>query len=127
MVIVSVSLSEKNLEMIENMQSALGLKGRSEVIRTCLRSAENELRGREELQGRVEGVLIIVHEHHMSPSLDEIRHDHQNLLTTQIHSHLRNEKCLEVFIVNGDSDEVNRMINRFRGQDSLDYVKFVVS
>ena len=127
MPIISVSLTEKNLEVMDRMKDAFGLKGRSEAIRTCLRATEDEIREREGLIGEVEGVLIIVHESHTSLDLDMIRHDHQSLIQTQIHSHLKNEKCLEVFIVNGGADEVKDMIARFRGKDELEYVKFVQS
>ena len=127
MPIISVSVTDKNLDVIDRMKDAFGLKGRSEAIRACLRSTEDEVREREGLSGHLEGVLIIVHESHSSPKLDMIRHDHQELIRTQIHSHLKNEKCLEVFIVNGDSTEVKEMINQFKGKDDLDYVKFVPS
>ena len=112
---------------MDRMKDVFGLKGRSEAIRACLRSSEDELREREGLEGEVEGVLIIVHESNNSTDLDMIRHDHQDLIQTQIHSHLKNEKCLEVFIVKGDAEEIRSMINRFRGKDQLDFVKFVQS
>jgi CopG family nickel-responsive transcriptional regulator len=103
MPIISISVTEKNLEVMDRMKDVLGLKGRSEAVRACLRASEDEIRGREGLEGEVEGVLIIVHETHSSLNLDLIRHDHQELIQTQIHSHLKNEKCLEVFIVNRSS------------------------
>lgn len=127
MPIVSVSLTDKNLDIIDRMQTVFGLSGRSEAVRACLRTAEDELREREGLDGHVEGVLIIVHESHRSPNLDDIRHHFQGIITIQIHSHLKNEKCLEVFIVNGDAGEIKEMIKQFRRKDELDYVKFVPS
>lgn len=125
--IVSVSLTEKNIEVLDRMQSAFGLSGRSEAVRACLRTAEDDVRDREGLTGHVEGVLIVVHESHRDTNLDDIRHTFQGTITTQIHTHLKNEKCLEVFIINGSSDVVKDMISRFRGRDELDYVKFVKS
>ncbi len=125
--IISVSLTEKNLDVIDRMQNAFGLRGRSEAIRACLRATEDEIREREGMEGHVEGVLIIVHESHRSQNLDHIRHDYQTLIQTQIHSHLKNEKCLEVFIVKGDSTDIHGMINEFKGKEELDYVKFVQS
>lgn len=125
--VVSISLTDRNIEDIDRIQNTFGLKGRSEVVRACLRSAEVELRERDGLSGDVEGVLIIVHESHRSPNLDQIRHDYQDIISTQIHSHLRNEKCLEVFIINGDAEEVKEMMLKFRGKDELEYVKFVPS
>ena len=127
MPIISVSLTEKNLEVIDRMQEAFGLKGRSEAIRACLRSTEDEIREREGLVGDIEGVLIVVHESHDSKDLDSMRHDFKELIGTQIHSHLRNDKCLEVFIISGKAKEVKDLIKRFRSTDDLEYVKFVQS
>ena len=127
MPIVSISLTEKNMEVLEKIQEWLGLAGRSEAIRVCLRSAEAEAREREKLVGNVEGVLVIVHDSHNSPELDASRHKHQRLITTQIHSHLSNDKCLEVFIIRGRAVEVKEMLKLFQGDDELDYVKFVQS
>ena len=75
----------------------------------------------------VEGVLVVVHEIHNSKDLDHIRHDFRDLIYTQIHSHLKNEKCLEVFIINGNAEDVRRLIMDFRSTDDLEYVKFVQS
>jgi len=125
--IISVSLTDKNIEVLDRMQTAFGLSGRSEAVRACLRTAEDDIRDREGLTGNVEGVLMVVHESHRDTNLDEIRHSYQEIITTQIHSHLKNEKCLEVFIVKGEAEMVKSMISRFRGKDDLDYVKFVKS
>jgi CopG family nickel-responsive transcriptional regulator len=127
MTIVSVSLTDKNLEVIDRMQDAFGLKGRSEAIRACLRSTEDEIREREGLTGEVEGVLVVVHETHNSRDLDHIRHDYREIIETQIHSHLKNDKCLEVFIINGIAEEIKQLITEFRSTDDIDYVKFVQS
>ncbi len=127
MPIVSVSLTDKNLEVIDRMQEAFGLKGRSEAVRACLRSTEDEIREREGLIGDVEGVLVVVHESHNSRDLDHIRHDYREIIETQIHSHLKNDKCLEVFIINGDAGDVRHLITEFRSTDDIDYVKFVQS
>lgn len=127
MPVVSVSLTEKNIESLEMITQSLGLAGRSEAVRACLRSAEAEMRERESLRGEVEGILIIVHGNHCSPGFDRARHHFQDIITTQIHSHLRNHKCLEIFIVRGVAEEVKQMLSTFRADGDLEYVKFVIS
>ena len=127
MPIVSVSLSEENIRSLDRIQKAHGLNGRSEAVRVCLRSAVAEVRDRESLKGEVEGVLIVVHGAHGAPGLDDLRHAFQGVVATQIHSHLRNHKCLEVFIVRGPAVPVQDMIAGFQKDDEIDYVKFVPS
>lgn len=127
MPIISISFSEENIKALDKVQKAHGLKGRSEAMRICLRSAEAEVRDRESLKGEVEGVLIVVHGSHGAPGLGDLSHSFQEVVATQIHSHLRNQKCLEVFIVRGPADPVQGMIASFQKDDHIDYVKFVQS
>lgn len=127
MPIISVSLTDKNIEVLDNIQDSLGLAGRSEAVRVCLRSAETEARDRKSLGGKVEGVLIIVHDSHQAPGLDDTRHAYRGLISTQIHSHLSNDKCLEVFIIQGKGENVKELLSRFQSDDKLEYVKFVQS
>jgi len=127
MPIVSISLSEDNIKALDKVQRAHKLNGRSEAIRVCIRSAEAEVRDRESLKGEVEGVLIVVHDSHGAPDLEGRSHSYQDVVATQIHSHLRNHKCLEVFIVRGPADPVQEMIASFQKDDQIDYVKFVQS
>jgi CopG family transcriptional regulator, nickel-responsive regulator len=127
MTVISVSLTKRNIEDLDKFQKLLGLAGRSEAIRVCLRSAETEIREREHLKGDLEGILIAVHRVEDGHGLDESRHRYQKNITTQVHSHLNNGKCLDVFLVRGDSAVITEMIADFQKDDTLEYIKFVQS
>jgi CopG family nickel-responsive transcriptional regulator len=127
MTVISVSLTDKNIEDLDKFQKLLGLAGRSEAIRVCLRSAETEIREREELKGAIEGILIAVHKAEAGHGLDEARHTYQNNITTQVHSHLKSGKCLDVFLVSGDSATIREIIADLQKDESLEYIKFVHS
>ena len=124
MPIVSVSLTEKNLETLDMLQKTYGLTGRSEAVRVCIRSAEAEVRERGTLHGDVEGVLITVH---LADGADEPRHEYQEIITTQVHSHLKNGKCLNVFLVRGQAAIVKTMLAELQGSEQMEYVKFIPS
>ena len=121
---VSVSLTEKNLETLDMLQKTYGLTGRSEAVRVCIRSAEAEVRERGTLHGDVEGVLITVH---LADGADEHRHEYQEIITTQVHSHLKNGKCLNVFLVRGQAAIVKTMLAELQGSEQMEYVKFIPS
>lgn len=124
MPVVSVSLTERNLETLDMLQKAYGLTGRSEAVRVCIRSAEAEVRERGALQGDVEGVLITIH---LAEGVDENRHEYQEIITTQVHSHLKNGKCLNVFLVRGQAAMVKSMLAELQGSEQMEYVKFIQS
>lgn len=127
MSVISVSLTEKNIDDLDKFQKLLGLAGRSEAIRVCLRSAEAEIREREKMVGDLEGILIAVHKVEDGHGLDEVRHRYQKSITTQVHSHLKSGKCLDVFLIGGDSVMIGEMIADFQKDDTLEYIKFVQS
>jgi CopG family nickel-responsive transcriptional regulator len=127
MTVISVSLTKKNLELLDRIQEELGLAGRSETIRACLRSAEIEAKERDSLRGEVEGILIVVHHQSDENKLDESKHEYQEIITTQMHSHLRNGKCLDIFLVRGMAERVRKMLTAFKKDEGLEYVKFIQS
>jgi len=127
MAVISVSLTDRNIEVLGRIQKELGLAGRSEAIRACLRSAEMEAKERDSLRGAVEGILIVMHHQSDENELDESKHEYQEIITTQMHSHLRNGKCLDIFLVRGMADGVRKMLAAFQKDEGLEYVKFIQS
>ncbi|MDD3398533.1 MAG: CopG family transcriptional regulator [Candidatus Methanomethylophilaceae archaeon] len=127
MVIMSISLKDENVELLQNIQDRMGLGSRSEAIRVCLRAAESQLKEQEGMSGPLEGVLIIVHDSHMDSWMSLIQHRFERLVRTQLHSHLQSGKCLEVMILKGESDDIWEMIREFGKQEKAEYVKFVKS
>ena len=124
MPVVSISLTDRNLETLDMLQKTYGLTGRSEAVRVCIRSAEAEVRERGVLQGDVEGVLITIH---MTEGADENTHEYQEIVTTQVHSHLKNGKCLDVFLIRGDAEAVKTMLAGLQSSEQMEYVKFIQS
>lgn len=125
MTIMSISLSEEYTDMLDSIQTAYGLKGRSEAVRASISAAMNEIKEYDSLKGPVEGVLIIVRGNHADPWMIQIQAKYQGIIKTQMHSHLRDRKCLEVMVISCDAKELEDMMTDIRAQDKADYVKFV--
>ncbi len=125
MPVVSVSLGDDDIENLDRIQKEYGLKGRSDAVRTALRMATADLEGLKEMQGTVEGVLIVVRGDHADPWLNLIQVRHVGIVTTQLHSHLKDHRCLEVMILSGRADAVRAMILEVEGSGKAEYVRFV--
>ena len=123
--IISVSLTEENIKQLDDIQEMYGLKGRSDAIRHAIRSAETEIKESSDLSGTVEGVLVIVHDHHGEMWMDQIQHRYESQIKTQLHSHLMDRKCLEVMIVSSDAAIMRRMLRDIHSTGKATYVKFV--
>ena len=127
MSIVSISLTEENISALENIQKCYGLTGRSEAIRHSIRAAESEIREISDMDGSVEGVLVIVHKDHGDTWMGQIQHRYETEIKTQLHSHLKDRKCLEVMIISSDGGTMKSMLKEIHSVGKADYVKFVRS
>ncbi|MBE6517904.1 MAG: ribbon-helix-helix protein, CopG family [Thermoplasmata archaeon] len=125
--IVSISLDNESIESLDMITSTLGLKGRSEAVRLAIRSAVAELKENDDFEGTVEGVMIIVHEHHCNQWVNIIQHRYNDAIKTQMHSHLNNGKCLELMIISGEGDSIKNMMREIQSTGEARYLKFVRS
>ena len=125
--IVSVSLDDESMESLDTIVSAFGLKGRSEAVRLAIRMAVAELKDDDDFNGPVEGVMIIVHEHHCNQWVNLIQHRYNEAIKTQMHSHLKNGKCLELMIISGDGKSIKDMMHEIQSTGEAKYLKFVRS
>ena len=127
MTIISISLPEESMASLERIQEFLDLSGRSEAVRASIRIAETEIKETEEMSGEVEGVLIVVHSTHDDRWVSMLQHRYESAIRTQLHSHLRDRKCLEVMILSSDAAVVGKMMREIYGTGKADYTKFVRS
>jgi len=123
--IISVSLSDEYTEALDTIQEAYGLKGRSEAIRTSISAALDEIKELSAFKGIVEGVLIIVRGNHADPWMIQIQAKYQDVIKTQMHSHLQDQKCLEVMVISCEASELRNLISEIKAQGKADYIKFV--
>lgn len=127
MAIISVSLSDENLATLDRIQETYGLKGRSDAVRTAINSAVSEMQDLADLDGIVEGVLVTIRRDHADPWMSLIQAKYVNSIKTQLHSHLKDKKCLEVMIVSCPAEELQFMIQEIEATGKADYVRFVRS
>ena len=125
--IVSISLNDDNLEALEKIQNTYGLSGRSEAVRTAINAALADIREIESLDGSVEGVLVIVRGNHADPWMMLIQAKYEANIKTQLHSPLRDHKCLEVMVISCESSTLSSMLKDIQAEGKADYVKFVRS
>jgi len=125
--IVSISLNDENIEALDKIQQVYGLGGRSEAVRASIFAAMSAIHEMEDMEGSVEGVLIIVRSNHADPWMIQIQAKYEKYIKTQMHSHLQNHKCLEVMVVSCDAPILSDMLREIQAQGKADYVKFVRS
>ena len=126
MPIVSISLNEKLLEEIDNIKNEIGFSGRSEVIRASARMLIADNKEKRDLKGEINSILVLIHNQEVEDKVTEIKHDFEDIINTQIHSHLKENKCMEIFILDGSADRIKELAKMFQISRKLDYVKLIV-
>jgi CopG family transcriptional regulator, nickel-responsive regulator len=126
MVIVSVSLSENLLNEIDSIKNEMGFSGRSDVIRASARMLIADNREKSAMTGETDSVLTLIHSQDAEDKVTEIKHDYEDIINTQIHTHLKEHKCLEIFILDGDVHRMYELAKTFQTTRKMDYVKLTV-
>ena len=121
--IISISLKSPQLESLNSLTKDLGLKSRSETIRKSLKLLEQEQKS-SKTKGKISGVLIIIHNH--SKNTLKISHQYQSLIKNHNHSHLSNHKCIDTFIIQGQHQEVRKIIKGFNKDKKTTLVKLII-
>ncbi len=124
--IISMSLDEQSLQELDKLQKELGFSGRSETIRQCIRLFSNDQKQSRKLSGEVDGVVLVVHPDEQTEMVSTTRHAFQHIIKTQIHNHLENHVCLELFIVKGPAEMVKKLTNTLQTSKKVNLVKLLV-
>jgi CopG family nickel-responsive transcriptional regulator len=123
--IVSVSLNEEILVEIGKLQKVLGFSGRSEIIRAGIRNLLAEERERQNLTGLLHALLLVIHDEKSDDQVTEMRHDYDRLINTHLHSKIDRNRCLEIFLLRGDANDVIQMAKKFQSNKKMDHTKLI--
>jgi len=124
--IISVSFNEKILKEIDKIRKEFGFSGRSEVIRAGARMLIADSKEKEKLSGRLNSILLLIHNQKAEDTVTEIKHKFEDITKTQIHSHLKEDKCLEIFILDGEANKIKELVKLFQASGKMEYIKLIV-
>jgi len=127
MPIVSISLNDEILSEIDKLQKSMGYSGRSEIIRAGIRNLIAEEKQRSNLSGLIHAILMIIHDEDSEQIVTGIKHNHEELIGTHLHSKIEGNKCMELFLLHGEADKVDVMTKAFKTNRKMDHVKLVIT
>lgn len=125
MPIISISLNDEILSEIDKLQKSMGFSGRSEIIRAGLRTLISEEKQRSNLSGLIHAILMVVHDEESEQVVTGIKHNHEDLIGTHLHSKIDGNKCMELFLLRGEAKKVDVMTRDFQTNRKMDHVKLV--
>jgi CopG family transcriptional regulator, nickel-responsive regulator len=127
MAIISASLPEEALEELDKTVSKGGYKSRSDALRSAISIISKDLGKTDDANGKIAGVLVLVHEEKHEHAFSKARHDFEDLIKTSIHNQLGEGKCLELFILEGSSQKVAQLMKDCRKSGRAQCLKLITT
>jgi CopG family nickel-responsive transcriptional regulator len=123
--IVSISINEDLLTDIDKLMKELGFSGRSELVRAGIRSLISEEKERQNILGSLHALLLVIHDEDSEQEVTSTKHTFDELISTHIHSKIDNNKCLEIFLLNGVAEKIKNMTKEFQTNKKMERVKLI--
>ena len=123
MTVVSVSMPDALLTRIDTFADEHGYTGRSEVVREAARNLLGEFEDKR-LEDRELIATVTVLFNYETTSVEgrmmHLRHEHETLVASNVHSHVGNHYCMELFVLEGELTEISTFVGKIRAtQDTL--------
>jgi len=129
MPIVSISLTSNLLKKLDDFMRERGYSSRSEAIRDAIRDSLSEYQLSQFDKGKVTATITVISEHErhaVDERLTRLRHEHDDIVSGNMHIHLGKMYCLEIFITEGEVGRVLNFIGRIRAMKGIQQVKFTM-
>lgn len=117
MAVVSISMPDSLLERLDRFAEDHGFSGRSEVLREASRTLLDEfsdprLEDRD-LMATV-SVLFDYQTTDVEEALIELRHEYEDIVASNLHSHVGDHNCMELFVLEGELADISEFVGRIR-------------
>ena len=129
MPIVSISLTSELLRKLDKFMKERGYSSRSEAIRDAIRDSLSEYEMDRFKKGRVKATITVISErerHDADERLMRLRHEHDKIVSGNMHIHLGKIYCLEIFITEGDVNDILNFISKIRAMRGIHQVKYTM-
>jgi CopG family nickel-responsive transcriptional regulator len=73
----------------------------------------------------IHAILMVVHDEESEQVVTGIKHNHEDLIGTHLHSKIDGNKCMELFLLRGEAEKVDVMTKDFQTNRKMDHVKLV--
>lgn len=125
----SVSLPPTLVEKLDEAWKSMHYENRSKAIHDAVRTLITEFEWMREEAGRITGAILVIYYLDKPGLLDEIaraQHQFKNVISSTLHVHLEENKCLEVIAVEGSVQEVRSLAQVLTAKRGVKQVKVAV-
>ena len=124
---MSISLNKNILAQMDKIRKSRGFSGRSEIVRAGIRALISEERERNDITGFIHALFLAMHDEKSDEQVTELRHAFDKLITTHLHNKVDTDRCLEIFLLRGNANDITDMAKRFQANKNMHNVKLIVT
>jgi len=126
MTVISITLPSDLLKKFDDFMKMRGYYSRSEAFRDAVRNliAESEISKLE--TGDVAATIMITCDYarrDVDLRITEVRHEFDDVIVENVHRHIDDKYCLEIFIAQGKNERILDLVGRVRGMRGIQQVK----
>lgn len=126
MTVISITIPNELLTKFAEFMKTRGYYSRSEAFRDAIRNliAESEVARAD--TGEVASTIMITSDYSrrdIDQRMTEARHEFDDVIVENVHRHIENKYCLEIFIAQGKNMRILDLIGRIRGMRGIQQVK----
>jgi len=122
----SVSLPPTLVEELDEAWRSMQYESRSKAIHDAVRGFITEFEWMQEEAGQITGAILVLHYLDKPGLLEEItgiQHRFKSLISSTMHIHLEENKCLEIIAVRGSAKEVRSLTQSLMAKKGVKQVK----
>jgi CopG family nickel-responsive transcriptional regulator len=124
--VISITLPGDLLEKFETFMKTRGYYSRSEAFRDAMRNliSESELaRTETDLVAATIMITCDYERRDVDMKITEVRHEFDDVVVENVHRHIDDKYCLEIFIAQGKNQRILDLVGRVRGMRGIQQVK----
>jgi CopG family nickel-responsive transcriptional regulator len=126
MTVISITLPNDLLIRFDDFMKARGYYSRSEAFRDAVRNLIAEADIARVEPGAVAATIMITSDYarrDVDLRMTEVRHEFDDVVVENVHRHIDEKYCLEIFIAEGKNERILDLIGRVRGMRGIQQVK----
>ena len=120
--VVSITLPTELLRKFDEFIEKRGYYSRSEGFRDAVRSLIDESELAKLETGNIAATIMTTCDYlrkDVDLKMTEVRHEFDDVVIENVHRHIGEKYCLEIFIAEGSNDRILNLVNRLRGMHGI--------
>ena len=130
MTVVSVSMPDDLVDRIDEFTEEHGYTGRSELLREASRNLLGEFEDKTLEDRELMGIVTVVFDYEgtaVEERMMQLRHEHEEIVASNLHSHVGDHNCMELFILEGTLEEISTFVGKIRATQDTTTVDYSVT